>query len=53
MKAKKLELEVDVVGGLGSLTRAEEKALSDFFKKRKKSAIISKSKKTKKGKIAA
>lgn len=46
MKPKKLELDVDVIGGLGSLTAAEERALSDFFKKRKQTAKTAKSKKT-------
>lgn len=32
---KKLELDVDFIGGQDSLTAEEEKALSDFFKKRK------------------
>lgn len=35
MKVKKIELEVDFIGGEGGLTIAEEKALSDFFKQRK------------------
>jgi hypothetical protein len=35
MKTKKIELDVDYIGGQGSLTIAEEKALSDFLKKRK------------------
>ena len=35
MKAKKIELTVDFIGGDGSLTSSEEKALSDFFAKRK------------------
>ena len=35
MKTKKLDLEIDTIGGIGSLTLAEEKALSDFFKKKK------------------
>lgn len=35
MKAKKTELDVDFIGGQGSLTVEEEKALSDFFKQRK------------------
>jgi hypothetical protein len=35
MKVKKIELEVDFIGGEGGLTVAEEKALSDFFKQRK------------------
>ena len=37
MKTKKSELDVDFIGGQSSLTAEEEKALSDFFKKRKKS----------------
>jgi len=39
MKTKKIELDVDFIGGQSSLTSAEEKALSDFFKQRKTSAI--------------
>ncbi len=35
MKTKKIELDVDFIGGQGSLTIEEEKALSDFFKQRK------------------
>ncbi len=35
MKTKKIELDVDFIGGQGSLTVAEEKALSDFFRQRK------------------
>lgn len=35
MKTKKIDLEIDSIGGIGSLTVAEEKALSDFFKKKK------------------
>jgi hypothetical protein len=35
MAIKKSELEDDFIGGQGSLTPEEEKALSDFFKKRK------------------
>jgi hypothetical protein len=35
MKTKKTELDVDFIGGQGSLTIAEEKALSDFFSQRK------------------
>ena len=34
-KIKKIELEVDFIGGEGSLTCDEEKALSAFFKQRK------------------
>ncbi|MBG6112103.1 hypothetical protein H4V97_001101 [Flavobacterium sp. CG_23.5] len=35
MKAKKSDIEIDTIGGLDSLTLAEEKALSDFFQKKK------------------
>lgn len=35
MKANKIELDVDFIGGQEPLTADEEKALSDFFKKRK------------------
>jgi hypothetical protein len=35
MKTKKLDLEIDTIGGLSPLTLSEEKALSDFFKKKK------------------
>ena len=35
MKSKKIELDVDFIGGQEPLTLAEEKAISDFFKQRK------------------
>lgn len=35
MKTKKIELDVDFIGGQGSLTTEEEKALSNFFQQRK------------------
>lgn len=35
MKKTKLELDVDFIGGQGPLTKEEEKALSEFFNKRK------------------
>lgn len=35
MKAKKIELDVDFIGGQDPLTTDEEKALNDFFKQRK------------------
>lgn len=36
MKTKKLELDVDFIGGQdSSLTAEEEKSLSEFFKKKK------------------
>ncbi|MBX9807077.1 MAG: hypothetical protein K2X95_04700 [Flavobacteriaceae bacterium] len=45
MKTKKLDLEIDTIGGLSSLTMSEEKALSDFFKKKKSTKKISDKKK--------
>ena len=42
MKTKKTELDVDFIGGQSSLTVAEEKALSDFFKQRKASSTTTK-----------
>ena len=42
MKTKKTELDVDFIGGQSSLTVAEEKALSDFFKQRKISSTTPK-----------
>jgi hypothetical protein len=35
MKQNKIELDVDFIGGQGTLTVEEEKSLSDFFKQRK------------------
>jgi hypothetical protein len=35
MKTKTKDLDVDFIGGEGSLTEAEEKALSDFFNSKK------------------
>lgn len=35
MTRKKIELDVDFIGGQDGLTKEEEKALKDFFKKRK------------------
>jgi hypothetical protein len=48
MKTKKLELDVDVMGGQGPLTEKEEQALSEFFKQRKdtKNKAVSKRPKT-------
>ena len=43
MKLKKIELDVDFIGGSKPLTAKEEKELSDYFKKtklkRKKSTL--------------
>lgn len=35
MKTRKSELDVDFIGGVGSLTKDEEKRISDFIKSRK------------------
>lgn len=35
MKHRKTELDVDFIGGLGALTKEDEKAISDFIKARK------------------
>ena len=35
MKSKKIKLDVDVIGGQGSLTAEEEKAISEFFRQLK------------------
>ena len=35
MKTKKVELDVDFIGGQTSLTKEEERALSDYIKKTK------------------
>lgn len=37
MKHHKAELKVDFIGGLGPLTKEDEKAISDFIKARKHS----------------
>jgi hypothetical protein len=42
MKTKKVELDVDFIGGKTSLTKEEEKTISEYFKKSKsKKAKIS------------
>ena len=38
MKTNKIDLDLDFISGQGSLTKIEEKELSDFFKNRKLSA---------------
>jgi hypothetical protein len=38
MKTNKNDLDLDFIGGQGSLTKTEEKELSDFFRSRKLSA---------------
>jgi len=46
MRTRKTDLDVDFIGGQGSLTNDEEKALSDFFKKRKQNKVHIKPKTT-------
>ena len=57
MKTKKLELDVDFIGGQGSLTVEEEKALDDFFRQRKliskKSVLRQQHRTTKRNKVTA
>lgn len=57
MKTKKLELDVDFIGGQGSLTVEEEKALEDFFRQRKltskKSVLRQQHRTTKRNKVTA
>ena len=38
MRQYKTELEVDVIGGAGPLTKEEERLISDFIKSRKQKA---------------
>ena len=35
MKTKKIDLDVDFIGGQGSLSKEEDMALSNFFQQRK------------------
>ena len=55
MKTKKLELDVDFIGGQDALTPQEEKALSEFFKKQKslpkKQKVIFKSRTVRREKV--
>jgi hypothetical protein len=44
MKTKNKELDVDFIGGQSGLTKAEEKALSDFFKQKKAASTSPKAK---------
>lgn len=48
MKTRKIELDVDVIGGQGPLTEKEEKELSEFFSQSKstKNKTVTKSPKT-------
>lgn len=39
MKSKRIELDVDFIGGQPGLTSQEEKALSEYFAKKKQIAI--------------
>jgi hypothetical protein len=57
MKTKRIDLDVDYIGGQGSLTTEEEQALSDYFKQKKlmskKSVRISHTKITKRSHVSA
>ncbi len=50
MKNKNQLLNVDFIGGQGSLTTSEEKALTEYFKKRKVVSIKKQSKASPKSK---
>ena len=50
MKSRKTELDADVIGGHGSLTPEEEKAISEFIRQRKLAS--QKSKKSPRSKAA-
>ncbi len=39
MKSKKIKLDVDFIGSQEALSIEEEKALSEFFKKRKRASM--------------
>jgi len=47
MKTKKVELDVDFIGGQSSLTKEEEKTISDFIKKYRSKKIKRSTVKTK------
>jgi hypothetical protein len=47
MKTKKIELDVDFIGGQTSLTKEEEKTISEFIKKNKSKKAKKTSHKTK------
>jgi len=47
MKTKKIELDVDFIGGQTSLTKEEERAISDFIKKNRSKKAKSHALKTK------
>ncbi len=49
MRTKKIELEVDFIGGQGSLTVEEQKAISDYLKQKK---VASKKKSAQKERVA-
>ena len=50
MKTNKIDLDLDFIGGQGSLTAAEEKAISEFIRQRKLAS--QKNKKTHRSKAA-
>ena len=52
MKKKKEELDVDVIGGEGTLTTEEEKALSAYFQQKKVAKLAAGKKKAAGSKLA-
>ncbi len=44
---KKIDVDVDFIGGEGPLTESEEKAISEFFRQSKEASTKSGNKKTK------
>jgi len=47
MKTKKVELDVDFIGGQSSLTKEEEKTISEYIKNKKSKKTKSSSRKAK------
>lgn len=53
MKHRKKDLDIDTIGGLGALTKEDEKAISAFIKARKAKAGKKKTRTSTSGKKAA
>lgn len=51
MKTKTKEFDIDIIGGLGPLTKEEENAISAFLKKRNPARKEITRKKNRKGKV--
>lgn len=47
MRKKKEFLNIDFIGGLGSLTKEDEQKLSEYFKNKAQKSILNKHKKLK------